>query len=208
MEEFREVALQYVGGHKQMLLDPVASPIYASAEMLAAVPPLHFLVGSEETLLGDSVILAQKAAASGATIVVDIYHGMWHDFPMYSEGCGSGTELVLGMKGWDHTAEFIQSATEMCRSNGWPIIRYVYDESLEGKTSWFMPARPLRLHGGAPQPSRFGAWPFFAGLAIGVLLSSAVSIGVILSLTRRRNLRENGQRAVPLALEMSTRHGY
>eukprot|EP00439_Symbiodinium_sp_Y106_P052094 s2052_g6.t5 len=197
MEEFREVALQYVGGHKQMLLDPVASPIYASAEMLAAVPPLHFLVGSEETLLGDSVILAQKAAASGATIVVDIYHGMWHDFPMYSEGCGSGTELVLGMKGWDHTAEFIQSATEMCRSNGWPIIRYVYDESLEGKTSWFMPARPLRLHGGAPQPSRFGAWPFFAGLAIGVLLSSAVSIGVILSLTRRRNLRENGQRAAP-----------
>ena len=214
MAEFRNVALQYVGGQRDLLVDPIASPFHAGASILAMVPPLYFLVGSEETLLGDSVILAQKAAAYGASIVVDVYDNMWHDFPMYSEGCGSGSKLWLGNKAWENTAEFIQLAQGAQGSNGWPLLRYVYDESPKGRDAWFAPRPPLRLPRGSqtPEPvsgtsSSLSLSSFLWGLGAGAALASCTYAGMNFVINRQQQLQQS-QRAVPLRVEMTFRHDY
>eukprot|EP00913_Durusdinium_trenchii_P004409 g4088.t1 len=61
-----------------LLLHPVASPFFADVERLARLPPLYFAVGSAESILGDSIILAQKAASAGVSVVLDIFHGIVH----------------------------------------------------------------------------------------------------------------------------------
>ena len=211
MAMFRDVARQYLGGREELLVDPVASPFYASRDLLKSVPPLYFLVGSEETLLGDSIMLAQRAAAFGVPIVVDVYHGMWHDFPMYSEGCGSAAgELWLGKKAWENTAEFIRSDREGHASDGWPLIRYIYDESEQGRSSWFAPAQPLRLPQPSqplqpPQPASFGVLSFSCGLAAGAVVYRCLSFGVARG--RRRPALQIDQMA-PSTLEMTTRHDF
>jgi len=80
-----ENAIEYLGD-RALLDDPVASPILADREMLQDMPPLLFTVASNELIMGDAVISAQNAAAAGAPVILDIYEGMWHVFPMYSEG--------------------------------------------------------------------------------------------------------------------------
>ncbi|CAE8589465.1 unnamed protein product [Polarella glacialis] len=135
--DFRENALEYLGQAHQMLTDPVASPYFAGDEELAAMlPPLYFAVGAEESILGDSVIFAQKAAVHGTAVRVDVFHGMWHVFPMYSEGCGCGHELWQGARAWNLTANFVRSVegggvfgagvTTALRE---PLTRIIYDES-------------------------------------------------------------------------------
>lgn len=155
MAMFRKNALEYVGGRVEMLKDPIASPFYADSEWQAgpgmASPALYFAVGSSETILGDTTILAEKAAAKGVQVVVDIFHGMWHDFPMYSDGCGSEQPLWSGQRAWNNTVEFLKAASATASaakgggSGGWPLIRYVYDESASGRAGWFPTARPLLL---------------------------------------------------------------
>jgi len=90
--EFVSVAEQYAGS-THSLTDPFKSPYHAGADELSGCPPLYFVAGGSETILGDSVAVAQRAAAFGVQVHLDIYPGMWHDFPMYSEGCGSGFKL-------------------------------------------------------------------------------------------------------------------
>mmetsp|Transcript_33957 Transcript_33957/g.97653 ORF Transcript_33957/g.97653 Transcript_33957/m.97653 type:complete len:507 (+) Transcript_33957:49-1569(+) len=99
----------YVGDYR-LLMDPVASPMYAGAAELAGggVPPLYFAVGASESILGDSVIVAQKAADYGAEVSLEIFEGMWHVFPMYSEGCGGGEELWEAKRALERTAAFVR----------------------------------------------------------------------------------------------------
>ena len=33
--------------------------------------------------------VARQIAAGGAPVRVDVFAGLWHDFPMYAEGCGA-----------------------------------------------------------------------------------------------------------------------
>lgn len=110
---FRDNALQYVGGGSdaaKLLSDPVFSPLFATPELLKGLPPLHFTVGGSETIQGDSVLLAQSAALQGVHVYLDIWPGMWHVFPMYSEGCQNpaGTPLFQGEQAMNRTAFFLQ----------------------------------------------------------------------------------------------------
>jgi monoterpene epsilon-lactone hydrolase len=41
-------------------------------------PPLLIQVGSEEILLDDSLLLAEKAKADGVDVTLKIWDGMWH----------------------------------------------------------------------------------------------------------------------------------
>ncbi|CAE7328475.1 est [Symbiodinium pilosum] len=95
LDEFTANAKSYVGDDHSLLTDPVASPFFATVTELGGggIPPLFFAVGGSESILGDSMILAQKAAFYGTSVHLDVHVGMWHDFPMYSEGCGSGSPL-------------------------------------------------------------------------------------------------------------------
>eukprot|EP00929_Paragymnodinium_shiwhaense_P041777 TRINITY_DN21698_c0_g1_i2.p1 TRINITY_DN21698_c0_g1~~TRINITY_DN21698_c0_g1_i2.p1 ORF type:complete len:341 (+),score=62.24 TRINITY_DN21698_c0_g1_i2:644-1666(+) len=102
----------YVGSNYSLLTDPVASPFYAQKDHLGGggIPPLYFAVGGSESILGDSVVVAQKASMYGNDVHLDVYTGMWHVFPMYAEGCGSGKALWQAEQAQKKTVAFIQRA--------------------------------------------------------------------------------------------------
>ncbi|CAE7232887.1 est [Symbiodinium sp. KB8] len=153
LDEFTVNAKSYVGGDDSLLTDPLASPFFASVDELGGggIPPLLFAVGGSESILGDSMILAQKAAFYGTSVHVDVHVGMWHDFPMYSEGCGSGVPLWQAARALNRTAAFIkyvaaakQTATRLgliwppTKSiPGTPHTRYIYDTTRPGAARWF-----------------------------------------------------------------------
>jgi acetyl esterase/lipase len=69
----REWALCYT--NETNLGNPLISPIYAGFH---GFPPLLIQVGSDEILLGDSILLAEKAKADGAQVELKIWDGMFH----------------------------------------------------------------------------------------------------------------------------------
>jgi acetyl esterase/lipase len=87
---YRQYSLDYVGGDMFLLKDKIASPIFANEEVLKNLPPVMFIAGDQELLLGEIIVAAQSAAAAGAQTILDIYNGMWHVFPQYYNGCGAG----------------------------------------------------------------------------------------------------------------------
>lgn len=95
-------------GEAELLESPLVSPIWAHPRMHGGMPPLLLSVGASEVLLGDVIMTAQIAAAGGVEVVMDVYDGMWHDFQMYSEGCGGNQELWEGVLSIHRTARFIR----------------------------------------------------------------------------------------------------
>lgn len=85
---------------------PGISPLFAD---LAGLPPLLLQVGSDETLLSDSTMLAARAEAAGVEVELEVADGMWHVWqflaPMLPE---SRTAL-------DRAAAFIQSRTSTAK---------------------------------------------------------------------------------------------
>jgi acetyl esterase/lipase len=69
-------------GEKGDPCDPLVSPLYANLEGL---PPLLIQVGDRETVLDDSTMFAEKARAAGVDTELQIWDGMIHVFPMFSE---------------------------------------------------------------------------------------------------------------------------
>ena len=55
--------------------NPLVSPVYADFH---GFPPLLIEVGSEEILLDDARMLADKAKADGVDVTLNIWDGMWH----------------------------------------------------------------------------------------------------------------------------------
>jgi len=153
LDEFTANAKSYTGGEAHLLVDPVASPFYAGEEELGGggIPPLYFAVGGSESILGDSLIIAQKAAFYGADVYLDVNVGMWHDFPMYSEGCGTGKGLWQAVRTLNRTAEFVMHAAAVKRratelgllwppssgQPGTPHTSYVYDLTRQDTALWF-----------------------------------------------------------------------
>lgn len=77
------LAKNYLGDHDPR--DPLVSPLYAD---LKGLPPLVIQVGDRETVLDDSVMLADKARAAGVEVELQVWDGMIHVFQMF------GTELA------------------------------------------------------------------------------------------------------------------
>jgi epsilon-lactone hydrolase len=69
----REWAACYIGKEKPD--HPLVSPIYADFH---GFPPLLIQVGSDEILLDDARMLAEKAKADGVDVTLKIWEGMWH----------------------------------------------------------------------------------------------------------------------------------
>jgi epsilon-lactone hydrolase len=68
-----ESAKIYAGGAD--LRAPLISPLYADP---VGLPPLLIQVGSEENLLSDSTLFADKARAAGVDVTLDVWKGMQH----------------------------------------------------------------------------------------------------------------------------------
>ncbi|MEH2535365.1 monoterpene epsilon-lactone hydrolase [Bradyrhizobium sp. AZCC 1588] len=62
--------------------DPLASPLYAE---LAGLPPLLIQAGDRETVLDDSIMLADTAREAGVDVELEIWDGMIHVFQMFPE---------------------------------------------------------------------------------------------------------------------------
>lgn len=69
----REWALAYTD--ESNFTNPLVSPVYADFH---GFPPLLIEVGGDEILLGDSLLLAEKAKAAGVQVELRIWDGMWH----------------------------------------------------------------------------------------------------------------------------------
>ena len=73
------LAKNYLGGQGDPC-NPLVSPLYAD---LRGLPPLLIQVGDRETVLDDSVMLAEKARAAGIDVNLEIWDGMIHVFQMF-----------------------------------------------------------------------------------------------------------------------------
>jgi acetyl esterase/lipase len=94
------IAKLYLGGKDPSA--PLASPIHAD---LGGLPPLLLQVGSIETLLDDSTVLARRAKASGVKVEVEVWDDMphvWHHFaPILPEA----------RQAIEHIGEFVRKHT-------------------------------------------------------------------------------------------------
>jgi acetyl esterase/lipase len=70
----KEWALLYAGDAAN-LVNPLVSPIFADFH---GFPPLMIQAGSEEVLLDDSRLLAEKARAEGVSVTLKVWDGLWH----------------------------------------------------------------------------------------------------------------------------------
>lgn len=68
----------YLGGGDVM--DPTASPLYAD---LAGLPPMLVTVGTAETLMDDSVRMAEKVRAAGGDVTLELADDMVHIWTLF-----------------------------------------------------------------------------------------------------------------------------
>ena len=76
------MARNYLGDQTEAT-SPLASPLFADAARLAALPPLLLQVGERETVVSDSEAFAQRAAAAGARVELQVWPGMIHVFQQF-----------------------------------------------------------------------------------------------------------------------------
>jgi monoterpene epsilon-lactone hydrolase len=93
-------ARQYVG--ETPLDDPGVSPLFAD---LSGLPPLLIQTGTDEILLSDSTRLAERAAAAGVYVELDLADGMWHVYPMFAGFMREADEALI------HASRFIRAHT-------------------------------------------------------------------------------------------------
>ena len=91
------LAKNYLGGQGDPC-NPLVSPLYAD---LAGLPPLLIQVGDRETVLDNSVMLADKARATGVEVDLQVWDGMIHVFQMF------GAELPEAYQAIAEIARFL-----------------------------------------------------------------------------------------------------
>lgn len=78
---------------------PLASPMYAD---LRGLPPLFLVVSAHETLLDDTLRLAERAKAAGVDVTVEQWPGMIHDWPLFPELIPEGRKTLDQIGAWLH----------------------------------------------------------------------------------------------------------
>jgi monoterpene epsilon-lactone hydrolase len=74
--------------------DPRVSPLYADATQLRMLPPLLLQVGERETVLSDSVALADKVRAAGGQARCEVWPHMVHVFQQFPDELPEAREAV------------------------------------------------------------------------------------------------------------------
>jgi len=110
MASSQKLALNYLG-RKSQLRNPIANPIRAGPALLRKLPPVLIYVGDRESILGGSERFVAKLQEAGRVEdALQVYLGMWHVFPMYSQGCGAGARLAQADAAIAQTKKFIVGA--------------------------------------------------------------------------------------------------
>lgn len=77
--------------------DPLAAPLHAD---LSGLCPLYIQVGGDETLLDDSVRLADRAKAAGVDVRLDVFPEMQHVFQMAAGTMPEADEAIARIAEW------------------------------------------------------------------------------------------------------------
>jgi len=77
--------------------DPLAAPLHAD---LRGLCPLYIQVGDDETLLDDSIRLADKARAAGVEVRLDVFPEMQHVFQMAAGNMPEADEAIGRLAEW------------------------------------------------------------------------------------------------------------
>lgn len=80
-DSISRVARLYLGD--TVATEPLASPLYADPEALAALPPLYVQASDKEVLLDDSRRLVGRAKAAGGDAELHIWRGVPHVWQLY-----------------------------------------------------------------------------------------------------------------------------
>ena len=88
-ERLRRAGTEYAGGRDPA--DPAMSPLFAD---LAGLPPLLIHAGADETMVDDSRLFAERAAAAGVEVSCTIYPGMWHVFHNVGTGVPEARQAI------------------------------------------------------------------------------------------------------------------
>ena len=96
-----EIAKMYLGDASPR--SPLAAPIYAD---LTGLPPMLIQVGSIETLLDDSVRLAERAKEAGVEVILEPWDDMFHVWHTYASTLPEGQEAI------DRIGKFIRQHTD------------------------------------------------------------------------------------------------
>lgn len=84
--------------------DPRVSPLFAD---LRGLPPLLVQAGSDEILVDDARLLAERARAAGVSVECQVFAGMWHNFQMFNRLVATAEEALEDI-GW-----FVRRVTEV-----------------------------------------------------------------------------------------------
>ena len=79
LTNLRNAAIIY--RNKESAENPEISPIFGD---FTGFPPIFLQVDSSEMLLDDSIVIAEKMRKKGVSVTVDVWEGMFHDFPIFS----------------------------------------------------------------------------------------------------------------------------
>ena len=90
-----DMAKQYLG--PVSATEPLASPVFGD---FAGMPPLLCVVGSEEVLLDDSLLLARSVAQAGGSATVSIAAGMQHVYPIWVGAFPEAGVAMAEIGGW------------------------------------------------------------------------------------------------------------
>jgi monoterpene epsilon-lactone hydrolase len=77
--------------------DPLASPVYAD---LAGLPPMYIQVGGDETLLGESRQLEDRARLAGVDVRLDVFPEQQHTFQMAAGRAPEATDAIARFADW------------------------------------------------------------------------------------------------------------
>ncbi len=98
-EYMRECASKFLGSTNARV--PTVSPLFGDLQDL---PPLLIQVGTDELLLEDSRRMAERAAAAGVSVQLEIWEGMHHVFQLDVDHLNSSRVALY------HAAQFIRNA--------------------------------------------------------------------------------------------------
>jgi acetyl esterase/lipase len=94
-ERLDDMAADYLGEADPR--DPLASPVFGDFE---GVAPILIQVGSEEALLGDSLMLAERAGHARVLVRLEVWPEMIHVWHAWSGQLGAARRAIAGAGAW------------------------------------------------------------------------------------------------------------
>lgn len=94
----------------------LASPYWAEPKHLEGLPPLYFAASATELLAGETSTVAERAASVGVHVTSELFYGMWHTFPQWSEGCQGPNPLWQGVTALSHYGDFVREVTRALKT--------------------------------------------------------------------------------------------